>query len=114
MLIKQTLYNSICTAKCCTGLEGVIVLRLVLLRPGMDNAKYKLLPHRGLEARLVEAAGDALQMFALGGVDDKGVSSVFYVGNIEQLAAPEHVESEVLFTCDDTMRGTKALIISSS
>lgn len=90
------------------------MLRLVLLRPGMDNAKYKLLPHRGLEARLVEAAGDALQMFALGGVDDKGVSSVFYVGNIEQLAAPEHVESEVLFTCDDTMRGTKALIISSS
>lgn len=90
------------------------MLRLVLLRPGEDNAKYKLLPHRGLETRLVEATADEQKMIALGGVDERGAGSTFYVTNVEQLSSSDHSKSEALFTCDDTMRGTKALIISSS
>lgn len=90
------------------------MLRLVLLRPGEENAKYRLLPHRGLETRLTEATEDDHQMVTFGGVDDRGSGSMFYVTNIEQVATPDVDHSEAIFTCDDTMRGAKALIISSS
>lgn len=90
------------------------MLRLVLLRPGEHNARYKLLPHRGLEMRFVEAADSEEPMIAFGAIDEKGAGSVFYVTNIEQVAPHNRGESEVMFTCDDIVRRAKALIISSS